>query len=95
MQKHGIWFKNFVEEQDANWQTEAIRTAFLGWCTVQIVANAFPIQAHSHSTDQMEKPMMRTVVFIDSRRRTLLQGYIKQAAFQSEMQPVLLCGAHS
>lgn len=54
MQKHGIWFKNFVEEQDANWQTEAIRTAFLGWCTVQIVANAFPIQAHSHSTDQME-----------------------------------------
>ena len=62
MQKHGIWFKNFVEEQDANWQTEAIRTAFLGWCTVQIVANAFPIQAHSHSTDQMEKPMMQTVV---------------------------------
>lgn len=46
--------QNFVEEQDANWQTEAIRTAFLGWCTVQIVANAFPIQAHSHSTDQME-----------------------------------------
>ena len=62
MQKHGIWFKNFVEEQDVNWQTEAIRTAFLGWCTVQIVANAFPIQAHSHSTDQMEKPMMQTVV---------------------------------
>ena len=50
MQKHGIWFKKFVEEQDVNWQTEAIRTAFLGWCTVQIVANAFPIQAHSHST---------------------------------------------
>ena len=64
MQKHGIWFKNFVEEQDANWQTEAIRTAFLGWCTVRIVANAFPIQAHSHSTDQMEKPMMQTVVFV-------------------------------
>ena len=29
------------------------------------------------------------------RRRTLLQGYTKQAAFQSEMQPVLLCRAHS
>ena len=29
------------------------------------------------------------------RRRTLLKGYTKQAAFQSEMQPVLLCRAHS